>query len=210
MRSKVTILFFAITFIMQTVSAQTINLFNGKDLSGWKSWTTDNSKEVFTVRDGKIHCAGNPMGFLYTEKTYDNFKLHVEWRWDGEPSNSGIFIFMQPEMKCWPNAVEVQLCAGEAGNFVLLGGSDVQEFKVKDGEKRPAFPVVNGNQTGIENIAGEWNVADITVKDGTLTVYINGTLQNYGSKSMHKSGHIGLQSEGKNIEFRNIKLTEGI
>lgn len=191
----------------QTLSAQTIDLFNGKDLDGWKVWTGDTKEQVYSVRDGKLHCKGNPMGFIYTEGTYDNYQLHVEWRWDGEPSNSGIFIFMQPQMKCWPNAVEVQLCAGEAGDFVLLGGSDVQEFKVKEGEKRPAFPVVKGNAKNIENPSGEWNTADITVKNGTITVYINGTLQNYGSKSLHKSGHIALQSEGKAIEYRNVKLT---
>lgn len=189
------------------VKSQTVELFNGKDLSGWNEWVGDTNKGVFSVKEGAIHCTGNPMGFLYTKEVYTDYQLHVEWRWDGEASNSGIFIFMQPEHKHWCNAIEVQLCAGEAGDFVLLGGSDIQEFKTGEGEKRPDFPVVKGRRQNIENLVGEWNCADITVQNGSITVYINGVLQNYGSKSPKHSGHIALQSEGKAIEFRHIRLT---
>ena len=58
-----------------------------------------------------------------------------------------------------------------------------------------------------EKPAGEWNEANIFVKDGVITVYINGVYQNTGTNKV-KEGHIGLQSEGKEVEFRNVTLTK--
>ena len=62
-------------------------------------------------------------------------------------------------------------------------------------------------QTSSEKPAGEWNEANIFVKDGVITVYINGVYQNTGTNKV-KEGHIGLQSEGKEVEFRNVTLTK--
>ena len=190
---------------------KTIDLFNGVNLKGWGFVLDGNSKqpeEVFTVKDGVIHITGAPFGYMYTNDKYENFHLHVEWRWDkGEATNSGIFLYVQDDNKVWPNAVECQLCAGKAGDFVLLGGSDLAEFKVEKGKQRPPFPVVPKMRESSEMKTGEWNNADVTCNKGNITVYINGVLQNKGSKSMHKSGRIALQSEGKDIQFRNVRIT---
>lgn len=190
---------------------QTINLFNGNDLNNWNIVLEEKDdvkpEDVFSIRNGIIHCKGNPFGYLYTKEKYDNFRLHVEWCYPEEATNSGIFLFIQEPGKVWPNAVECQLHKGDAGDFVLLNGSDLKEFTVPAGEKRPAFPVVKKKESSAEMAPGEWNNADITCKNGTITVFINGVYQNYGSESLHKSGHIGLQSEGKDILFRNVRLT---
>ncbi len=207
----VSTLLLSVTFLACTVHAQqTIDLFNGTNLDGWGFVLNDNSKkaeEVFKVKDGVIHITGTPFGYMYTQKEYRNFHLHVEWRWPEEATNSGIFLFVQDERKVWPNAVECQLKAGDAGDFVLLAGSDVAEFVTKPGEKRPAFPVVKKKASSSEMPAGEWNSADITCENGTITVYINGVFQNKGTKSLHASGRIALQSEGKDIQFRHVRVT---
>jgi len=198
------------TVVSIPAKSQTIDLFNGSNLDGWGFVLKDDSKkpeEVFNVQNGLIHIAGDPFGYMYTLKNYDNFRLHVEWRWQGEATNSGIFLFVQDDNKVWPNAIECQLKAGDAGDFVLLGGSNLAEFVAPKGEVRPAFPVVKKKSASSEMPAGEWNNADITCKDGTITVFINGVLQNEGTKSLHTSGHLALQSEGKDILFRNVRLT---
>lgn len=168
--------------------AQTVDLFNGKDLSNWEFVLENNSKkaqDVFTVKDSVIHITGAPFGYMCTKDKYTNFRLHVEWRWpEGEATNSGIFLFVQDDKKVWPNAIECQLHVGDAGDFVLLGGSDLAEFTTKAGEKRPDFPVVNKRGKSVEMKTGEWNNADITCKDGTITVFINGVYMNKGTKSM--------------------------
>lgn len=192
------------------VQSQTVDLFNGKDLKGWGFVLKDNTKkagEVFSVKDGTIHISGSPFGYMYTENKYTDFRLHVEWRWPEEASNSGIFLYVQDDNKVWPNAIECQLQAGNAGDFVLLAGSDLAEFVTKPGEERPAFPIVRKSRESSEMPVGEWNNADITCENGNITVYINGVLQNKGTKSMHQQGRIALQSEGKDIQFRNVRVT---
>ena len=188
---------------------KTIDLFNGKDLSNWGFVLQDNKTDadVFSVKDGVIHVKGTPFGYMYTKEKYSNFNLHVEWRWPGEASNSGIFVFVQNENQVWPNAIECQLKAGNAGDLVLLNGSDIAEFKTNPGEERPKFPVVKGFNPSPEMAPGEWNNANIICINGFISVYINGVLQNMGTNSLHKSGNIALQSEGKDIQFRNVRLT---
>lgn len=185
-------------------------LFNGKDLSNWNFIVDKNelpADQVFTVRDGLIHITGHPFGYMYTKEKYDNFKLHVEWRWpEGVESNSGIFLLIEEPKNPFPNGIECQLHAGDAGDFVLLGGSDLVEFVNPEGGERPKFPVIKKKEASSEKAAGEWNEADIECLHGVITVYINGVLQNKGTNKI-KEGYIGLQSEGKDVQFRNVTLT---
>lgn len=202
----------AALFLMVNESAaqRVVKLFNGKDLSNW-AFVVDKdavpASEVFTVSGGVIQIAGQPFGYMYTKETYGNYKLHVEWRWVGEATNSGIFLLIADVKNPFPNGIECQLAAGNAGDFVCLGGSDLLEFEQRRGEQRPAFPVVKKANPSSEKPAGEWNQANIFVRNGTITVYINGVYQNTGTSPV-TSGHIGLQSEGKTIQFRNVTLTE--
>ncbi len=57
-----------------------------------------------------------------------------------------------------------------------------------------------------EKPAGEWNDADIVCSANNIEVYINGVLQNKGSKLTTSSGSICIQSEGGPMQFRNIEL----
>ena len=102
-------------------------LFNGKDLAGWvcvvDSLGEVPAGEVFTVRDGNIRIAGQPFGYMRTVRQYGDYRLHAEWRWIGEATNSGIFQRVQEGDKVWPQGIECQLMAGRAGDLVLLGGA---------------------------------------------------------------------------------------
>lgn len=198
-------------FGIEADAQKTTKLFNGKDLSGWNFVVDKNSvpaEQVYSVKDGVICITGQPFGYMYTKEKYANYKLHVEWRWPNgaEKANSGIFLLIADAKNPFPNGIECQLCAGDAGDFVLLGGSDLAEFQAKSGTPRPAFPVVKKNAPSTEKPAGEWNEANIFVKDGVITVYINGVYQNTGTNKV-KEGYIGLQSEGKEVEFRNVTVT---
>lgn len=184
-------------------------LFNGKDLSNW-NFIVDGDKvpaeQVYTVKNGVINIKGDPFGYMYTKKKYSNYHLHVEWRWAEGESNSGIFLLIEETKNPFPNGIECQLHAGDAGDFVLLGGSDLFQFEAPKGEPRPAFPVVSKWNASSEKPAGEWNEANIYVKDGVILVYINGVFQNSGNNP-NKEGHIGLQSEGKTVQFKNVYVT---
>ena len=195
-------------FVSVTTAQKKINLFNGKNLSNW-NFVVENDAEpanqVYTVSKGVINIKGAPLGYMYTKEKYSDFILHVEYRWAEGESNSGIFLLIEDPKNPFPNGIECQLAAGKAGDFVLLGGSDLTEFK-QTGAERPKFPVVAKRNNSSEKPAGDWNSVDISVKDGVINVYVNGVHQNIGTNKV-KSGHIGLQSEGKAIQFRNVTLT---
>ncbi|MDR0347869.1 MAG: DUF1080 domain-containing protein [Tannerella sp.] len=193
-----------------SVQAQKENLFNGKDLSNWNfvvEGDAVSAEKVYSVQDGVILIHGQPFGYMYTQKKYRNYTLELEWSWVEEASNSGIFLLIEEVKNPFPNGIECQLHAGDAGDFVLLGGSDLQEYKQPEGQERPKFPVIKKREASSEKPAGEWNKAKIIVKDGVITVYINDVLQNEGTNKV-KEGHIGLQSEGKAVQFRNITVTQ--
>lgn len=195
----------------ETNAQKVEKLFNGKDLSNWNFIVDKNSvpaDQVYSVQDGVIHIKGTPFGYMYTKNKYSDYKLHVEWRWAKEATNSGIFLLIE-EVKDgnpFPNGIECQLAAGNAGDFVCLGGSDLFEFFLPVGKPRPGFPVVKKANPSSEKEVGEWNEANIWVKDGKITVFINGVYQNSGTNKV-KEGYIGLQSEGKDIQYRNVTVT---
>lgn len=196
---------------VSAVAQQSKQLFNGKDLSNWEFVVDKNAvpaSEVFSVRDGLVRISGSPFGYMHTKESFENFKLRVEWRWpDGVASNSGIFLLLEKLDNPFPNGIECQLHAGDAGDFVLLNGSDLAEYQKPSGQPRPAFPVVKKWKSSTEKAPGEWNEAVIFVRDGVITVYINGELQNIGTNRRVKRGPVALQSEGKPVEFRSVVLT---
>lgn len=182
------------------------SLFNGKDLTGWTFTLADstvNPKDVWSVKDGVVHCKGVPNGYMQTTKSYSDYKLHVEWRWAEEPTNSGVLLHCQGNEKVWPNCFECQLMAGNAGDFVFIGPNSAvigdSTYTITEG-----FAIIPKQHESNEKPAGEWNTYDITVKGSTITAAVNGLVQNTGSEFALTSGPISLQSEGSPIEFRNI------
>ena len=200
----------ALLLLTMGACSQTESLFNGKDLSNW-NFIVDGNKvapeDVYSIEGDAILIKGTPFGYMYTKKKYSNYTLELEWSWVGEGTNSGIFLAIAETQagNPFPNGIECQLKAGIAGDFVLLGGSDLDEY-VAPAEGRPNFPVIKKREDSNEKPIGGWNKAKIEVNDGKITVYINGTLQNQGTNKV-KEGYIGLQSEGGPIKFRNLKLT---
>jgi hypothetical protein len=189
--------------VREKAKTETIQLFNGNDLGNWVFQLKDPSVDpanVFTVQNGVIHITGNPFGYMRTKEAYSDYILNVEWRWPAEATNSGVFIHAQLPDKIWPKCIECQLAAGNAGDFICAEGSDMNERTDKSKKS------VRKMATSSEKPAGEWNKMEVTCKANTITVYINDVLQNKATGVSASSGYICLQSEGKDIEFRNVYL----
>jgi hypothetical protein len=183
--------------------SETIMLFNGKDLSNWVFKLKDPSIDpaaIFTIRNGVIHITGNPFGYMRTKDTYSDYKLHVEWRWPAEAGNSGVFVHAQQPDTVWLKCVECQLQAGNAGDFVCMNGADMTERTDK------SKPFVKKLALSSEKPTGEWNTMEVICKSNTIEVFVNGTLQNKGTNVSVSKGSICLQSEEKDVEFRNVYL----
>jgi len=115
-----------------------IQLFNGKDLTGWKVKIAghelgDNYGNTFRVEDGLLKVCydqyggfGGRFGHLFYEKPFSDYRLRMEYRFVGEQvaggpgwafRNSGAMIHGQsPESmrkkQSFPVSIEVQLLGG--------------------------------------------------------------------------------------------------
>jgi hypothetical protein len=180
-----------------------IPLWNGRDLTGWKTYFTNEVAvgSVWSVRSGVLALSEKPIGYLCTEKTFSNYHLHFEWRWPQANGNSGVFLHLAGNDAIWPRSVECQLKSGSAGELVGQGGVDF-----------PA-PLINGKKrakisNSSERAVGEWNSGDVYCRANSIEVQINGARQNLIGKVSVDSGSIGLQLEGHAIEFRNLWLEQ--
>jgi hypothetical protein len=204
---------FALSIMLISCNTETkIELFNGQDLENWTIYVDSDDgepKDLFYVEDGVMNTLGDPFGYIRTKESYSNYKLHLEWRWVQEPSNSGVLLHVQGKDMIFPQCVEAQLWYDRAGDFVLMGkGAAINvkdsTYEVLSEENR--YLVIPKFEESSEKPAGEWNSYDITSKDGTIELYVNGVLQNTGTASTLTEGNIALQSEGAPMQFRNITL----
>ena len=189
-----------------------IELFNGQDLYNWEIVVDSEDgepKDLFYVEDGVMHTLGLPFGYIKTKESYSSYKLHLEWKWTGEPTNSGVLLNVQEPDMIFPRCVECQLMNGKAGDIVLMGKGT--SISVKDSTY--VVPSEQNRYLGIpkfedssEKPAGEWNSYDITLQDGKIEVVVNGVLQNVGTAMSLTEGKIALQSEGSPLQFRNIYI----
>jgi hypothetical protein len=114
-----------------------IKLFNGKDLSGLYTWLKETGykdpDKVFTVQDGILRIKGQPMGYIATEKPYENYHLITEYKW-GEKTygsetvrNSGVLLHAtgpDGNRNPWMSSLECQLAQGCVGDFIAIRGKD--------------------------------------------------------------------------------------
>lgn len=185
-------------------SRSIVRLFNGKDLRNWVFYLKDHTVDpdtVFNVQNGVIHITGNPFGYMRTKDTYSDYRLHVEWRWPSEAANSGVFVHAQTPDAIWLKCIECQLQAGHAGDFVCMNGALMNE------ETDKSSPIVRKLAPSSEKKVGQWNTMEVVCDKNTIEVYVNGVLQNKGTDVSVSSGSICLQSEGGDVEYRNVYLS---
>lgn len=202
-----------LSLLIFSCSSETkIELFNGEDLDNWNIIVDSEDGEpsdLFYVEDGVMNTLGDPFGYIRTKESYSNFKLHLEWRWPEEPSNSGVLINVQGKEIIFPHCVECQLMNEKAGDIVLMGkgaGITIKDSSYMVTSEEHRYLAIPKFEESSEKTAGEWNSYDITSLDGTIEVVVNGVLQNKGTDMNPAEGNIALQSEGSPIQFRNIYL----
>jgi len=194
------------------------DLFNGKDLTGWVNVNTD--ADTWSVRDGILVCSGQPIGVMRTDRQYENFILHIEWRHMEAGGNSGVFVWADaepPEGQRLPEGVEVQMLDLEWVNLNKKNGKlppiayvHGELFGVGGVETTPDNPRGTRSKS-IENRCkgkGEWNTYDVVCVDGVIKLSVNGKFVNGISHSSVKKGYLCLESEGSEIHFRNVKIME--
>jgi hypothetical protein len=192
-------------------TASALDLFNGRDFSGWELKTSPavSVDSAFRVLPGGVIAStGQPSGFLATLNNYRNYTLHVEWRWSGKPGNGGILLHISdgPMDRVWPRSLQVQTKKGNAGDVLPMAGASFAEPLTSATGVEPRIKAHTAADSELP--AGEWNVCDIVSRDGDVDVTINGVYQNRVTRSDPASGRIGFQLEGAAYELRRVELVE--
>jgi hypothetical protein len=169
-----------------------IELFNGKDLTGWK--LRNNSRgNCWSVENGLL-TNKTPCVDLISEQQFADFKLHVEFQIVPK-GNSGVYLRGRYE-------VQIQDDLGKALDTLRMGG--VYGFL------KPSVAAMKK--------AGEWQVYDITLIGRRVTVVLNGqtVIENEeipgitgGALDSNEGepGPIMLQGDHTKVLFRKVTIT---
>jgi hypothetical protein len=195
-----------------------VNLFNGKDLSGWKGLVgnpiernkmsanelkaaeliaNEEMKKDWHAKDGLLAYEGHGDNIV-TENKYGNFELYVDWKIT-EKGDAGIYLRGSPQVQIWDSSRrEVGAQVGSGGLYNNLKGK--------------SMPLVYA-----DNKIGEWNNFHIIMKGDKVTVYLNGllvtdnlTFENYWDRNLpiFDKEQIELQAHRTMAFYRNIYVRE--
>lgn len=204
------------------------NLFDGKDLTGWRGrkgtyspydeaklskeaqakaqaeWNA-NRDQHWSVDAAKGEIVSDGVGVhLTTDKDYGDFELYVDWLIVKENGDSGIYLRSYPQVQVWnpDNAAEVKNGA-QKGSGALWNNNPDNPGK---------WPLVKA-----DNPIGQWNTFHIKMIGSRVWIWLNDKqtvdgqiLDNYYDRklSVLASGPIELQTHGSEIRFRNIYIRE--
>ncbi|MFT4854691.1 MAG: hypothetical protein ACI8YP_002730 [Algoriphagus sp.] len=191
------------TFQLSAQSGEWTELFNGKNLDGWK--VSENSAS-FAVENGVIKVAG-PRGHAFYvgevgNHDFKNFELIVELK-TMPKANSGIFIHTQYQEGGWPNkGYEIQVNQSHSDwrkTGSVYSFQDVRETFVQDGEWYTEHVIVNGSQVTVKINGKTVNEYDESKDEKRVS--------GLGEKSL-SSGTIALQAHDPEsvIYYRSVKI----
>ena len=199
-----------------------VQLFNGKDLEGWKGlvenpiarskMTSEQLAEAqkkadelmkrdWIVENGELVYIGNGWDNICTVNDYADFELLVDWRLDpnGKEPDAGVYLRGAPQVQIW------DIRRTNVGAQVGSGG-------LYNNQKNRSTP------TSVEdNKLGEWNTFRIIMKGEKVTVWLNGVkvvddvvLENYWDRKLpiFSKDQIEMQAHGCRCYFRNIYVKE--
>lgn len=204
------------------------NLFNGKDLTGWRgrqptyspydqakltpaelaakqaAWNAERDLHWrVDVAKGEIVSDGKSP-HLATEKDYGDFELWVDWLMVSPNGDSGIYLRSYPQVQIWDPANPAEVRNGaERGSGALWNNNADNPGK---------WPLVKA-----DNPVGQWNTLRIRMIGTRVWVWLNGqatvdnqVMDNYFNRALPvlPTGPIELQTHGSEIRFRNIYIQE--
>ena len=187
-----------ILFVLSTAAIAQTNLFNGKDLTGWKVYGT----EKWYVEKGEMICESGPdknYGYLATDKSFKDFELSLEFKQESN-GNSGVFFHSSIEgTKITGWQAEVAPVNNHTGGIYESYG---RGWLIQPDAAKEKFLK-----------EGSWNKMVVRVKGNEVTTWLNGqqmitlTDEKIGSVS----GQIALQIHdggGVKVRWRKIKIKE--
>ncbi|HWW40433.1 DUF1080 domain-containing protein [Pedobacter sp.] len=199
-----------------------VQVFNGKDLSGWKGLVADpikrskmdektlaaaqtkadvEARESWKVINGELQFQSHGNN-LATVKKYGDFEMLVDWKIIDDKKgegDAGIYLRGTPQVQIW------DLARTKVGAQVGSGGL----YNNQSNESKPLKVA--------DNKLDEWNTFRILMNGDRVTVYLNGQLvtdnvilENYWDRGLpiFAEEQIELQAHGSPVAYRDIYIKE--
>lgn len=177
-------------------------LKTGEFPSGWsyhsavESSRIDDTWKVIKSEDNKaddvLVCLGKPFGYIRTKDTFQDFDLHLEWKYPKDANgNSGVLVHTMDDDKIWPKSIQVQLHQPTVGSIFPSGGAKTANMLTVKDQKLPV------------NI---WHKLRVLSQQGRLVVFVNEKKVGEVTGCEPREGNISLQSEGSEVHFRRFRL----
>jgi hypothetical protein len=191
----------------QKKSTEWRELFNGKDLKGWKQL---NGEAKYEFKNGELvgtTVANTPNSFLVTEETFGDFILELEFKNDGK-TNSGIQFRSESKEDYMKGRVHGYQMEIDPSERQWTGG-------IYDEARRQWLYPLEYNPEGKKAFKPEdWNKVRIECIGNIMRTWINDKPVSHLVDNMTPKGFIALQvhsirdkaDEGKQVRFRNVKI----
>ncbi len=184
-----------------------VSLFNGKDLTGWKTHSLSGGD--WRVEDGAIDGRGST-SYLFSESgDYADFHLRVEAKINGN-GDAGVYIRTPFDVQGLPNTgpAKFALLAGYEAAIALRANypTHTGSLTAADGSTLHAGPLM-------PHEPDEWFVLEVIAEDNHIRTLVDGKpAADYHDENRRSTrGHIALQTWGPNItsvQFRKIEIKE--
>ena len=214
MRSK-SFLVFVACFITGSLLAQTQtggwqNLFNGKDLTGWKrlAGTAEYTAENGVIVGRTVMNSRNT--FLVTEKEYDDFILEADIWLEDEEGNAGIQTRSHFDPTAFNGVGKVygRQCDIDPTPRRWTGGI------YDEGSREWLYPMQLNAQAQNAYKKGVYNHYKIECIGKEMKTWVNGIATAYVVDTIDAKGFIGLQVHGigspdhagKKVCFKNVRI----
>jgi hypothetical protein len=196
---------FAAVCAVSAVAGEAVDLLPAENLAGWSripipaisgvnpklQWRVDTAARMLICTGEGGH------EWLRYDKEVSDFVLEADWRFTPKPGetkyNSGIGIRMSKQGEIW-----YQAQTGLAGAYLFgqnFADGGLKSFNLKAEMKENRVKP-----------AGEWNHFVIRAEGDRITLSVNGMVVNELTGVGMRRGYIGLEGEGYEIAFRNLRL----
>ena len=175
-------------------------LFNGKDLTGWKKHPDDKAK--WEVVDGTLVGTG-PTGHLFSERgDYENFHFRIEAKIN-DKGNSGQY-FRATYTKGFPPGYEAQI--NSTSGDPIRTGSLYPDQRASDSERKAMIVLDQLVKPD------EWFTQEVIAVGNHIVIKLNGktTVDFLDERKRYAKGHFAIQqhNDGSVVSIRKAEVKE--
>ena len=195
----------ALATISTAYAGEFVDLFNGKDFTGWGAEGKTENKG-YVVKDGTITSTPK-CSILMTDEEFSDYVLEFEFKLT-PGANNGLGIHYPGKGDPAYTGMEIQVLDNTAKKYA----------KLKDYQFHGGLYTLVAAKKGHLKPVGEWNKEIVTVKGAEVKVELNGTVimeanldalnkshpKHAGAK--RRSGKLGFCGHGDIVSYRNLRI----